>query len=403
MFNLPSSAALQGTYRARWIVPVCEPPLADGWIEWADGRILGLGRGTPPGPVRDLGDVALLPGLVNAHTHLEFSDLAAPLGVAGNPLPEWIAAVLRQRGGAAATPEAKAAAIAGGLAESAAAGVRLLAEIATPPWPLPEPPAAGLEWIAFAELLGLQAGRQQQTWEAAERLPAEPGSAGSWGLSPHAPYSTSEAFVQRAVDWSRRDRLPLAMHVAESPEEIALVEQGQGPFRRLLRAWGLWEAQRFPWSAGITGLLRQLARAHRALVVHGNYLTAPQISFLASQPQMSVVYCPRTHAYFGHPPHPVAALQRAGIRVALGTDSRASNPDLQLWNEVRFLAEQRPDLPPETLLRMATLDAADALGRADCGRLQVGARPGLIALPTTASDAAALWPALCNATPHVIV
>jgi cytosine/adenosine deaminase-related metal-dependent hydrolase len=127
--------------------------------------------------------------------------------------------------------------------------------------------------------------------------------------------------VQRAVDWSQRDRLPLAMHVAESPEELTLVEQGQGPFRELLERWELWDAPLFPWTDGIDGLLRQLASAHRALVVHGNYLTASQIAFLATQPQISVVYCPRTHAYFGHPRHPVAELQRAGVRVALGTDS----------------------------------------------------------------------------------
>jgi cytosine/adenosine deaminase-related metal-dependent hydrolase len=126
-----------------------------------------------------------------------------------------------------------------------------------------------------------------------------------------------------------------------------------------------------------------LADAPRALVIHGNYLDAEEREFLAGHAdRMSLVFCPRTHAFFQHPPYPLAELLAAGIRVALGTDSRASNPDLDMLAEMRQVARMHPKVPPQSMLQMATLDGARALGRGDeTGRITAGTSADLVALP----------------------
>jgi cytosine/adenosine deaminase-related metal-dependent hydrolase len=106
-----------------------------------------------------------------------------------------------------------------------------------------------------------------------------------------------------------------------------------------------------------------------ALIVHGNYLEADEIRFMGERPHMAVVYCPRTHAYFGHAPHPWREMLRRGVSLALGTDSRASNPDLNLWSEVLFLRGSCRDVSSEMLLRLATQDGARALGLEFTGSL----------------------------------
>lgn len=404
----------EGSFRARWIVPISSPPIHGGYIRFEAGRITHLGSAAPSAPVTDLGDVAILPGLINAHTHLEFSDLPKPIGQAATigqatqptrppraslGFAEWAEAVVRSRGASAGDADARAAAIAAGLAESAQAGVVMIGEIATAPWPLDQlrlnPPSPATPRLTlFAEILGLSPERQAQSWEWATSLESSSVPEVTVGLSPHAPYSTPAEFVRRAVAHARADGLPLAMHVAESREELQLVATGGGPFRESLERMGVWRDGLFPTAGGIEQTLRDLSAGPRTLIVHGNYLTPDQIEFLAGQPQMSVVYCPRTHAFFGHQRHPIAELWRAGIRVALGTDSRASSPDLSVWNEAKFLRETRPDLSPRRLLRAISADAADALGRADLGRLEVGLSPGGIVVRTTAADAGPLFESL---------
>jgi cytosine/adenosine deaminase-related metal-dependent hydrolase len=124
------------------------------------------------------------------------------------------------------------------------------------------------------------------------------------------------------------------------------------------------------------------------LVIHGNYLAADEIDYVgAHADRMSVVYCPRTHAYFQHSRYPLEELLAAGARVALGTDSRASTPDLSLLGEVQGAAAEFPAIEPATFLQMATLDAAQALGLSDqAGSLTPGKRADLIALPCSAGD-----------------
>lgn len=402
---LPERYAL----RASWILPIETPPIRDGELLVNGGVIESVGRrraGVVPSEcVFDLGHVAILPGLVNAHTHLEFSALSKPLGRPGMSLPDWIREVVAWRvagtvGTTAAEVNAAGKAADGsrsepaklGIDESLRHGVTTLGEIATRHWsahPWQVPP---LNLVVFRELLGLLQDRQRKSEEAMhEHAQAAREAVGQWlgGLSPHAPYSVHPATLRAAVALSTRQRLPLAMHLAESREELELLRSGGGPFRKLLDDMSAWEPGALPTGAVPLDYLKTLAGGHRSLVIHGNYLDEQEIEFLAAhRDTLSLVYCPRTHAYFDHEPFPLARLLAAGVRVALGTDSRASNPDLDLLAEMRFVAKHH-GLPPDAILRMGTLAGAEALGLEDSGgSLAAGKRAAfcLVELPARTGD-----------------
>jgi cytosine/adenosine deaminase-related metal-dependent hydrolase len=185
------------------------------------------------------------------------------------------------------------------------------------------------------------------------------------GLSPHAPYTTHPDVLQCAVNLSAAHFAPLAMHLAESTEELELLRTRTGAFVELLQKLNAWNPDSLVHRKPM-GYLEQLVGSARALVIHGNYLDDEEIAFVAAhREQLSVVYCPRTHAYFGHSRYPLTKMLNAGVRVVIGTDSRASNPDLSLFEELRYLATTFPEVNPETILRMGTVNGADALGISD--------------------------------------
>ena len=172
------------------------------------------------------------------------------------------------------------------------------------------------------------------------------------------------------------------MHLAESREEIEFLHDQSGPFRELLEARGAWDSSARPRGSRPLDELRMLARAHRVLIVHGNYLDDEEIEFVAQHRQkMAVVYCPRTHAFFGHVPYPLEKLLAAGALVALGTDSRASSPDLSLLAEMRYVAGSFPGLSRSRILELGTLGGARALNcDAEIGSIAPGKWANLAAI-----------------------
>lgn len=373
------------TLRARWVVPVAMPPIEGGYVAIAGARIAAVGGPEAiVGPVEDLGDVALLPGLVNAHCHLEFSSLTRPLGEPGSPLPQWIAQVIAERKRA---DRNATAAVAAGMAESLAAGVTTIGEIATNQPSVYATATPRPRLALLHEAIGFSAARSDSVFadvaSRAEQAVADGASVLASGVSPHAPYTVHPELVSRLADWAAGRDAPIAMHLAESPEELQLLAAGDGPFRELLDQRSMWDPGTIPAGTRPVDYLRRLAAAPRALAVHGNYFGAEEIEFLAAhRDRLSVVYCPRTHGYFGHEPYPLAAMQKAGVRVVLGTDSRASNPDLNLWSEARAAMELHPTLSPEAALGMATLDSAGALGLENqVGSLAIGRFADLATVP----------------------
>ncbi|QDT13711.1 Aminodeoxyfutalosine deaminase [Planctomycetes bacterium K23_9] len=359
-------------------------PIQGGWVRLQGNRVVEIAAGKPPECATDLGDVAILPGLVNAHTHLEFSDCAQPIGQPGVPLAQWIGQVIAAR--SATTTQARQQAIQAGLAESVAAGVCLMGDIATPPIRYD---GDTIDLVSFAEVVGLGESRWRERLQSATDYNKSFEKA-AW--SPHAPYSTSTAAIDACVQRAKTSGRPLSMHVAESPAERELLCSGTGPFATALRSIGVWQDDLFPWPGDpLVDLIDQLAESPHALLIHGNDLRSKEISAIAQHANLTVVYCPRTHAFFGYDRHPVADMIRAGIPVALGTDSRASNPDLNLWSEVQFLLQHRMDIDPGAVIGMATVAGANALGRRDVGRLVVGGSASLGVVTTEAADRQALY------------
>lgn len=365
---------------ARWVVPVTSEPIHGGWVKVENGCVVALGAGTPSAPYRDLGDVAILPGLVNAHTHLEFSDCQEPVGDSGISLSKWIGQVVTTR--VASNESHRRAAIDCGIRELAQTGTCLVGEIATTPCQYPAD-THGVDLISFAEVLGLNSSRGSERLAAAN---THLGFDSSRGVSPHAPYSTSLETIDACLDLVVKQSRPLVMHVAESPDERELLEAGTGPFAEALRSMGVWQDDLFPWPGNpFLSLIERLARAPRSLMIHANDLRTSEIEALAAHPHITVVYCPRTHHFFQYDEHPVAEMLAHGVRVALGTDSRASNPDLNLWNEAQFLWRHRSDLQPASVLEMATWSGSQALGRSNLGSIGPGSLAKLGTVRTTAS------------------
>lgn len=369
-------------YRARWVFPVAADPIENGVVEVTDGLVTEI-HDRPDPDAEWLGNVAIVPALVNAHTHLEFSDLDTPLEP-NRPFTAWIRRLMAYRREREVTP---ADGVRLGRAESVRAGTGLLGEIATEGWIAEAFDGPGPAAVVFRELIALGADRIPGQLETARAhvgwaVPtAEHGSTSNdtgtvgtaqptGGLSPHAPYSVHPDLYRATIDLAAEHDVPVAIHLAETVAELELLATGGGEIADMLREFGVWNDDLFTRPTRPLVYLEPFAKLRNALVIHGNYLANDEVAFLARHPNIALVFCPRTHAYFGHAGHPWRELLAAGGTVAIGTDGRGSNPDLSIWNELRFLHERFPNVPPRTLLELGTLHGARALGRdRDFGRL----------------------------------
>ncbi|MEK6247410.1 MAG: amidohydrolase family protein [Planctomycetales bacterium] len=348
MQRLPTSYAL----RARYVFSADRSPLSDGVVFVDQGVIRAIERDVS-GPVIELGNIAILPGLVNAHAHLEFSDLDSPLGEPGIPFVDWIRLVIQSRGEACRSSYEQRVHL--GLQRSARYGTTTIGEIATSHWKPPDD--ENLEVISFQELICTRReGVADATNSARQHLENRGG-----GLSPHAPYSVHPQLWQQVVALSRAECVPIATHLAESTEEIKWLHSGGGPLADFLA-----EGQHAAAAIGQRPLdyLAALEDAHRTLLIHGNYLNEQEIRWIARHAdRFSVVYCPRTHAYFGHARYPLEQFLSEDINVALGTDGCGSSPDLSVLSEMRHVASRYPHVPLDSILAMGTTNGAKALGR----------------------------------------
>jgi aminodeoxyfutalosine deaminase len=358
-------------YRAEWIVSPTARPVRHGCLAVEQDRIVAVLESAPPSAI-DLGRVAIIPGLVNAHTHLEFSELTEPLPTR-RPFTAWLTDVIENRRSAGPS---RSNAIQQGLQESLEAGTTLLGDIATRGWTradydaVPHRPAV----VCFQELLGLAAERVDDWLAIAEQHLSHPDTDSRWtpALSPHAPYTVHPELLRRSLELGERTGAPVAMHLAETTAERELLTHGTGPFRDFLTARGLFSPDVFG-QRSFTDLVEALSEQPRGLIIHGTDLNSGELRYLAGRPQTTLVYCPRTHAAFELPPHPWRTLLHLGGSVAIGTDSRASNPDLSVFHELQFLASQPDALPAHELLKLATVNGARALGQ---GRVTGDLTPG---------------------------
>ena len=369
-------------YRAAWVCPIDRPPIRDGLVIVEAGRIAGIrGPGSripDPGP-RDLGNVVLMPGLVNAHVHLELSWLRGRVPPAAR-FTDWVKQlVATRRGVERADDPTVLEPLRAAIRELQASGTVAVGDLSNS-LASPDPMhAAGLDGVVFHELLGFT----ERDGALIDRTRAERAAApGRVSLAPHAPYSTSpELFraIRAAVDASAC-RIT-SVHLGESPEETELLATGTGPWRGMLEFIGVW---REDWAIPGRGPVEYLdglgVLDGQTLVVHGVHLDDAALARLAAI-GATLVTCPRSNQWVGVGVPPVERFYRSGVAVAVGTDSLASVEDLNLFSELKAMRWIAPGVPAAKLLESATLIGARALGLdAELGSLTPGKRAEILAI-----------------------
>ncbi len=404
--------------RSTWIFSLSSPPIANAWLVAKDGLIEFIGRELPERfqtvPRWELPNTALLPGLINAHCHLEFSDMTAPIEFTGSFIT-WIQSVVRHRSSANPTDlEARRQkAIEQGIRESYLQGTRVLLDTITAPWSPSWIPAPGslmkeaigdippivsdaligdAEWylLPIPEVLDINPSRgeatrkfAQEVHEQIDALSLTRDAIGASGclinrvaVSPHSPYTASLELFRACCDASHECGALVAPHLAESQEEIAWlssraepIESALAPFRD--SAFGLRKAS-------IEEYLDAVLHSAKGIIAHANYLDDILLSKISQRsPLVAIAHCPRTYRHF-HPDsssqnYPMAERLRNHVSHVLGTDSRASNPDLSIWREMQTLLRY-PGLTGNQILEMGTRSSAELLGLDSLGSLEVGKR-----------------------------
>lgn len=377
------------TYQADWLLPISDEPIRRGWVSVAAGRVTGVGAGDAEGGATDLGPAAILPALVNVHTHLELSYLHERVP-AGTPFSIWVKALmaLRREYPDPSAPEILVAARRAIMA-ARASGTGLVGDISNTLVTVPLLRDAQVAAQVFHELLGFNvadpAARVKAASAAIHALRGQVTTRDRdvrLSLAAHAPYSVSPGMfraIRAAVDEDSAPRT--SVHLGESPDEVEFLQHGTGSFRALLEELGVWAPDWEPPGMSPVGYLLELGFLDRsALVVHGVQFTGDDLSRLAAL-GATVASCPRSNMYVGVGSPPLEAFYAMDVNVAFGTDSLASVADLNLFAELREARRIAPRVNARRLLESATLVGARALGFGDdFGSIETGKRASLIAV-----------------------
>ena len=378
-------------YAARWVLPMDAPPIEHGEVVTEDGLIAAVRpRRTPAAECRDFGDAVLLPGLVNAHSHLEYTALRGFLEDV--PFFPWIRALTAAKSAFTADDWLWSARL--GALECAASGITTLGDNTDAGVTMRVLSESGQRGIVYQELFGIDDREPVapiitalQAKLAARRAYAS--SRVAVGVSPHALYTIRPELFTAINAYVAAERLPTSIHIAESPAESLLTEQGTGPFAEMYARRGItWLS---PHLTPTEYACQMGALGPDTLAVHCVHQTPADIVLLA-ETGAAIIHCPKSNAKLGAGIAPLALwLRTDGLRVGLGTDSAVSNNSLDLWEEMRFaLLLQRAKLEDaeavtaRDVLRLATLGGAEAMGlSAQIGSLTPGKRADLIAVTLT--------------------
>lgn len=371
-------------FRAAWVLPIAVPPIRDGWVAVEAGTIRAAGSG-PRSDAIDLGRVAVLPALVNAHTHLELSYLRGAVPPAGR-FVDWIRAVMAaRREHPDPRDETILAAARAALQEARASGTGLLGDISNTLVTVGLLQEAPVSARVFYELLGFNiddpAGRVRAARGALDALDGPPGRI-RLSLAPHAPYSVAPGlFAALREDLDGHVSDVTSVHLAEAADETEFLRDGTGAWRELLGQFGvLPDGWRPPGRSTVAYLTGLGFLDSRVLAVHAVQCTGDDLAVLKAL-GTTVVSCPRSNRWVGAGDPPLDAFYAAGVPVAFGTDSLASVDDLNLFGELARARVLAPRVPARALLESATRCGARALGFGDrLGTIEPGKEPSLIAV-----------------------
>lgn len=386
-------------FRARHLLPITAPPIEDGAILVVDGCIRSVGHGRelcaahPGVPVVDFAEQVILPPMANAHTHLELTDF--PVWAAASRPPagsggfvDWVLALIAVR--RKLSDDQLRLSLSNGLQQSLRAGTAVIGDILTSLDCRTAYAVTPLYGTAFVEALGRDPQMITSRLDGLDSLlSSPPGGNIFWGLSPHAPYTLSPLAFKQVVERAESARLPVAMHLAETAEEVEFIRAGSGPIATQLYPAANWPVTDDGRSVSpLRWLLAQGGLPAGSLLVHGVHVGVDEVESIAAA-GLAVILCPRSNARFGAERAPLTAFRQAGIPLALGTDSLASSPSLSVWDELAF-AWQWFDglLSGAEWLTIATSGGATVLGRQDQFGSLASGRPAnfqVVSLPEALS------------------
>jgi cytosine/adenosine deaminase-related metal-dependent hydrolase len=382
-------------YTARHVIPVASPPVTDGAVALDDGRIAAVGRKAEivkaaggDAEVRDLGDSVLIPGLVNAHVHLDLSWMRDDPPPGGSYLA-WMRDRMERVDQAPAQIRIEATEKAVG--EMASRGTVAVGDVAGVPWTAGILARSSLRAVVFLELMGLRSDDAERLLDhAASSLDAIENETDvkaarrrvSVVLSPHSAHAVSAPLLKALAGRATASGEILSIHLAETGDEAAMLLDGSGPFPDLFRArGGIDEGWRAPGHSPVEYLDRLGVLSPRTLAILCIHVGQQDLSKLQAR-GVTVVTCPRSNLRLSVGKTPVPKLLSSGVPVALGTDSLASVSDLDMFSEMAGLRREHPTLTPAAVLRMATLNGARALRfEKALGTLEKGKYAALVAVP----------------------
>jgi cytosine/adenosine deaminase-related metal-dependent hydrolase len=374
-------------YHASWVLPVASRPVRDGWVLVERGRIVAIGHRavSADGTTEvDLGEVAILPGLVNAHAHLELSYLRDQVPPSSS-FVSWVRSIVSARR-QQPDPDAPAVvqAIEEAIQEAIASGSAIVGDVGNTLTTFGPLTRSRLAAVVFYEVIRFNAPDPVAlVAQARQRIDAlaQTGRVRA-SLAAHAPYSVAPLVFRAMRQVVDRDPFaPCSVHLSESAEEVEFIARGLGPWRAFLEEVGAWDDTWVPPGVSPVQYLANSGFLNgRVLAIHGVHTTPTDRARLAAR-GTTLVTCPRSNGHTGAGTPPISDFYRSGVRVAVGTDSLASVPDLNLFLEIAAMRALAPDVPASALLASATTEGARALGfDADYGTIEPGKQARLLAV-----------------------
>jgi cytosine/adenosine deaminase-related metal-dependent hydrolase len=376
-------------YHADWVLPVTAPAIPRGTVAVERDRIAFVGsrERAPAGEDVELGAAVLMPGLVNAHTHLELTAMRGFLE--DLEFHAWIRRLVTARR-EVLTHEMLLDSARFGIDEGLAAGITTYADTCDSGVAFDAMLERGVRGIMYQEVFGPAPAVCEESIaelrEKVETLRARQTPLVRVGVSPHAPYTVSDRLFAATARYAIQRRLPIAIHIAESESEQLLVVEARGPFADALVKRGIRVEERARTPIQLLRGLRVLDA--QPLLIHCVRANATDLHAIRASGS-AVVHCPASNAKLGHGVAPLTAFLDAGITVGLGSDSVAANNRMDILEEAWLACLQqrtvvhRPDaVPAARALRLATIDGARALGLdAEVGSLEPGKSADLTAFP----------------------
>jgi len=379
---------------ADWVLPITSPPIKDG-IVLTDGKaIKAVGSGKelskfPYDEIIDCSGKIILPGFVNAHSHLELTGFRGKIEK-GLPFTDWARKVVSIRKDI--TENEIATAIKDGVDELISSGVTTVGDFSQTGITAKILNERGLRGTVFLEFSGFNPEQKDEklrqlkellNYEIDSKLITHHSSliTVNFGIAPHAPYSVSPELLKESHNFAQEKRLPLAIHISEMLEEIEFIKNGSGAMKDLLIDFGVWNDKWMPPQTTPVQYLQNMGILKGAIGIHLNIVTEDDIRILKEN-DVSVVYCPGSNKWFGRNwKYPLREFLNNDINVVIGTDSLLSNEKLNMFYEMRVLKENFPDLENDIILKMATVNGAKAIGfEGEAGEIAVGRKADIIGI-----------------------